>query len=456
MTRRQWFAFGIVVFVALLLRGLALYDLAAQGPDKLIEEDSITYEGPAKALLAHGRFAQDPNHPDIPMFKRTPGYPAFIAAAYAVFGENRVAVLVLQIVIASGTVAATYFLSRRIWGHSAGMATAAFVAIDSNQIYYSAVLLSEALFTFFVTLMCLGTVYCILERERQIRWATILGLALALATLVRPLSYYLLFFILIGFLLIRKTIFADWRKLVASFLLIIIPFAVMVGGWQLRNKEVVGSYTYTGMAGYQMLFYKAVPALMLAEDISEQEAHNKINARLPILSGLSPAAEMEARMKLGISIIFAHPIDYMRVAASGAVRFIAGPGESAILRMMGLDYREAGPLNDIRNQSLAVFAEKWITGNWPVLVVVTGALLFLLLQYVSAGIAVAHEISKPTVSPVIHLFLGCIFVYFLVLSSGIETYSRFRVPVAPVLMVYAGHGVILAGIWFGRRWRKVW
>src|SRR5689334_11089049 len=79
--------------------GRGVWALHLAHTDRIVTDrgDTPSYLGPARELAQHGRFT-DPGPPPKPEFLRTPGYPAFVAAVYRVFGiGDNTAVLLVQI-----------------------------------------------------------------------------------------------------------------------------------------------------------------------------------------------------------------------------------------------------------------------------------------------------------------------------------------------------------------------
>jgi 4-amino-4-deoxy-L-arabinose transferase-like glycosyltransferase len=106
---------------------------------------------------------------------RAPGYPAFVA----MFGGNVIAVRVAQALIDTSTVLAIYLLARR-WLNSTGALTAAaLVAFNPFLVYFTALILTETLFT----AMLAWGIYLLTGAGRQSLFGILL---LALTVHVRP------------------------------------------------------------------------------------------------------------------------------------------------------------------------------------------------------------------------------------------------------------------------------
>ena len=88
-----WIVLGLVLISRLMIWG-AIYDI----PGAYIEKDSPTYLNPADALVQDGRFDIKPgsNTPDT---LRTPGYSAWLAGVYLLFGKSVDTLIFFQIVL---------------------------------------------------------------------------------------------------------------------------------------------------------------------------------------------------------------------------------------------------------------------------------------------------------------------------------------------------------------------
>ena len=86
-----------------------------------IQGDSLLYADIARNWLTHGVYGRSLIHPPTiaPTLVRLPGYPAFLALCFAIFGkQNYLAVLYLQVVIDLATCLLIADFVRRDLGHS--------------------------------------------------------------------------------------------------------------------------------------------------------------------------------------------------------------------------------------------------------------------------------------------------------------------------------------------------
>lgn len=262
LSRREVRWLVLILLTSLGLRLGNFLIIHSVDPNQTLLPDSFEYENTALALLKTGRFAVSPEQLHLPQTIRTPGYPAFIAAIYLLFGERRIAVIVLQILISVGTIALTYVIGRRLWKSSIAVVAAFLLSIDFSSFVYSQLLLTETVFTFLITLAGWAGVRVIMD-ARKWRWALLLGGSLALATLVRPISYYLMLPVLLGFLIYGKFSKMHWKGLSIVFLLIVVPWICFVGGWRVRNWLVTGSSKLSHIEGINLLYYRGAGIIAL-------------------------------------------------------------------------------------------------------------------------------------------------------------------------------------------------
>jgi 4-amino-4-deoxy-L-arabinose transferase-like glycosyltransferase len=76
------------------------------------------------------------------------GYTHFLAAIYAMFGHDRVAVRVIQAVVGAATVGVVYLVGYWSFGRRPGLTSALLTAIYLPLVYYAGLLLTETWFTF--------------------------------------------------------------------------------------------------------------------------------------------------------------------------------------------------------------------------------------------------------------------------------------------------------------------
>ncbi|HET7206882.1 MAG TPA: glycosyltransferase family 39 protein [Terriglobales bacterium] len=238
LLRRSPKFFAIVLLAGVGLRLLFVF------VNPSVTDDSRIYADIAKNWLQHGIYGITDAGQVIPTYIRLPGYPAFLALVFAVFGlDNFRAVLLWQVFIDLGTCFLIADMVRRTMSPRAARVAFVLAALCPFLANYAAAALSETLEIFF-TALALDLAIVGLEgisagSLRQWIWC---GLAIAAGIYLRPdgglllvgIAGYLAYYFVRWFRVrnMRARIF--WVSiLLASFSLV--PLAP----WTLRNMRTM-------------------------------------------------------------------------------------------------------------------------------------------------------------------------------------------------------------------------
>ncbi len=118
-----------------------------------IVDDSRLYADIAMNWLQHGVYGITDSGHVVPTLSRLPGYPAFLAAIFTVFGwSNFRAVLLIQVLFDLGTCLLIADIARRMFSERAAKAAFLFAALCPFLANYAAAVLTETLEIFFTAL----------------------------------------------------------------------------------------------------------------------------------------------------------------------------------------------------------------------------------------------------------------------------------------------------------------
>jgi 4-amino-4-deoxy-L-arabinose transferase-like glycosyltransferase len=118
-----------------------------------VVDDSRLYADIAENWLQHGVYGITDSGQIMPTLSRLPGYPAFLAAIFSVFGwGNFRAVLLIQVLFDLGTCFLVADLARRLASERAAKVAFLLAALCPFLANYSAAVLTETLEIFFTTL----------------------------------------------------------------------------------------------------------------------------------------------------------------------------------------------------------------------------------------------------------------------------------------------------------------
>ena len=178
----RFFFWATVAAFALALRFLFFFTISR------VTVDSLFYADLGKNLLQHHTYAVTDNDQILPTFARLPGYPAFLALMFAVFGVNAFRpVLILQIFLDVVTCFVIADLARRTISHRAAKAAFLLAALCPFLANYSAAALTETLEIFFTAGALDFAVIGFEDREgRKVAPWVGCGISIAICTLLRP------------------------------------------------------------------------------------------------------------------------------------------------------------------------------------------------------------------------------------------------------------------------------
>jgi 4-amino-4-deoxy-L-arabinose transferase-like glycosyltransferase len=384
-------------------------------PEKSLVPDSSGFERPALSFLEARRFIEAseiqeffgklygsaPSTEPRPMFLRTPGYPLFIAAVYRL-GADRRGLVIVQILLSGLAVWLTYVLGTELFSAWAGVLAALLIALDPATVWCAQVVLPDTLFS--VLLIAAVLLGIALLRKPAWRRAIYLGTILGIAILFKPVAYYLTIPIC------AVLLFGCGRKRILAGVLA--PLLLLVGGWQVRNLETVGTGTFSGAQSTDLLLWRAAGVVAQQQGIDLESAQKQVIHMIPNATQLSAPELDRAFLRAGAEVIRSHPILYLRDMVKGLIVVFISPGAKLLPAYFGL----------------------------PSIPFIAGYILFLLLIYSASLVQVAVMWGKGKVAtPVLVVVVA---LYLVVVQAGADSGCRYRVPALPFLAVYAAAGIL--------------
>jgi hypothetical protein len=242
---------GAALFIGFALRLFFIFKFAPYSGDTKF------YEELARNWLYHGVYGLFVRGQLSPVDMRMPGYPAFLAAVYAVFGRSDKAVTIVQAVIDLGTCVLAAAIAaclapaaRRRIAATVALWLAAVCPFTAN---YSAIVLTEVLATFLTTLALLFFVRVLGDRSidvplRSLERRALLyraglwmggGLIIGIGTLVRPEAPLLLVATVFA-LSVRWWRRSDWSKLALAVSWMVAGLLLVLAPWAARNAITLG------------------------------------------------------------------------------------------------------------------------------------------------------------------------------------------------------------------------
>jgi hypothetical protein len=408
--------------------------LVRTGTSIIVSGDTASYLEPGRNLLFRGRFVTE----TLPEINRTPGYPLFLAItslpgpAIAAF---------VQVLLSVFTVVLVWRLARAIFGDErVAQLSAWFFAFEPVSVIYSVRLLAETLFLALL-LLCLERLAVFL-RDRRLRELAMAGIWLAAATFVRPVSYYLPLALALGLFAVLARVPGLRWKAPAVLLVSVLPW---LAAWQARNWLETGFGRFTSVVVLNRYFYQAAEVTARLEHRSFAEVQNELGyggkktylARHPEQAGWNQARRLAFMESEAGRVLNAHPGAYLSVQLEGSALVAFTPCAADLLRLLGVYPQDEAAPQRVVHEGLAR-AGLWLVQTHPRLIAAIAALEAVLLGlYLLAArgmlLCGAHNSC-------VWLLLG-VALYFIAVSGGTQAVGRYRLPVMPVVCVFAAAGL---------------
>ena len=262
------YAIYLIIAASLAFKfGLFGYTLI-KAPDSKFMPDTATYIDPGMILIEKGVFATFSDDGEIIYeTNRTPGYPVFIAVLNKVFKIPFNGIIIIQILLITFAGYFVYLAANEVDARI-GLLAAFIFLFDQPTTISALMLLTEALYTVFIALF----MYFFLKYLKNYR-AGYLFLStsiLALATYIRPVSYYL------GICLAAGVVYAlfrsDLKKALLHGLILLTLFFSIIGPWHYRN------YARTGNADFTVIDDQDLRHMGLTNNYSRYKESRQIDA----------------------------------------------------------------------------------------------------------------------------------------------------------------------------------
>ena len=395
----------VPIGLALLLH-LVVLGRAWPQPERFMDRpDSTEYVALAANLLDGHGFSQAPRPPYEPDLRRTPLYPAVLAAAFAAGGRSPRVAAVLGVAIGLVTLvvlgAATKPGGWRMAAASVGLA-----ASDLTSLAYHQMALTETMFA----LLLLSAVSLLLVRPARVPIGLSVGVLLGCATLCRPIAVALAPGLLLFYAWRARS---GWRAALGEYLVLNVASGVVIGAWVLRNVATAGVLTLTAMGGVNMYLHRAahVQATVSGRAVEDvrAELQRTFDAQTSRMSERDKLRWLDER---GRNAVVAHPGAYLEASVRG-LALMLGPDRDAMPQLLGFTPGSA------RARAAAVVGWAQLLGFYAI-----------------AGLG-AVRAWRGASSREGLVLIGVVLVYFVAIG-GPEMYPRFRMPLMPLVAILGG------------------
>jgi hypothetical protein len=190
-----------------------------------------------------------------------------------------------------------------------------------------------------------------------------------------------------------------------------------------------------------LLLYRGAGIVALRDHISFEAAQAKLKEQVAESESWPDARKYAYYAQTAERLIRAYPYLAFKMEITGAFRLFKDSGLGYLNALYQIMPIYSSPLKEILHLDVRGFYRNWIVGRWDyfaIYVYTWGYLMFLylgcLLGFAALAIKKEHLIKHG-------LLIGFV-CYIVMVSAGPEAYSRFRVPIMPILCLYAAYGYV--------------
>ncbi|KND47925.1 MAG: hypothetical protein AB199_04175 [Parcubacteria bacterium C7867-004] len=293
-------------------------------------------------LIDHQVFSMSTTSTLTPDMWRTPGYPAFLAPFYALFGDFY-PVLIAQLLLLFLTAVLIFRMAKRVIPESWALATTVLYIVLPTTLLSVATIMNETLFMF-VFVSALYVFFFSSMKNIYARWV-LTGAILGAAAYIKPAALYILPFFIPAYFLV----FLPWkefsRKYAIAAVLMVLTFAAVLAPWCLRNNHVLGSLQFASTSAFQLFRHNATQFYEAYNGIPNIEARYALQDRAGIPHGPVPLDPKysEVLKKVAVEVILEHPFSYTLFHLSTFIPFFTASGAGNYDRFVYLMLPEFDP-----------------------------------------------------------------------------------------------------------------
>lgn len=416
---------GIGRLLAILLIGrLGFGLLAFNNPQAAILPDSVEYLK-LSAQSSEGNFLvenrQDLNWP--------PGYPIYLNVSQQLIGEGIVTVALSHLFLSSAT-ALLIYLTLAIHGHrKAGYFSAFLYGVSLPIAFWSLTVMAETLFAFALALALLLMTKS--ARDGSVLMASLSGLALGLASLIRPIGIIFVPLWAAAYLFGYRRHLAPGSRAKSAALFLLCGL-IPIMAWTTRNLIVRGDFVFSRVSSKTFISFNVASALAELENISRNDAATLISQ--------TGDPEQFAR-----DFIAEHPVHFLGHQFKGVARTLLGVELYVWSNFVGSDRDEgfgilSSSLRGNFDEAIESIQLMWVDPANRVLIPILGfALLHGIILLGLGALAFLKLGNEPAyLRPV--LIVAGVSALALIIAPGGAGQGRFRVPAEAFLSILAGIG----------------
>ena len=391
--------FGILVMAALLRVGtVALFHPPLTSDDK-------DYDAIARSLVHGDGFALDGK----PTAFRLPGYPLLLAATYAVFGDSKAPIRMLQVIADVFSCLLLFSIGKKVFSEKVGLAAAGILALFPIQVLYVSHLMTETIFTTILLLI----VWMVVAKENEshvLAESIILGVLTGLGMLIRTTVALIPLVIF----LYRSRNGNLFKSNVRSLAIVAASAFIIISPWLIRNYAVFHRLSLTSNTGVNF---------WMGNHSGASGAYSFPKENNPLIAVADDFDRSDLGFKLGFEFVRSHPLESFILEGKKIAHFFAAD----YWLLMTMEYK---PEWASAQNAGAVFTRLSIVD-----------IIILHLPFVAVILLGTFGLVCPAGKDEKNFFfLRALLLYWLAVHLLIYADARYRFPIVPIFILAAAYG----------------
>lgn len=435
--------FIVLCFLVLITR-VTIWFVLSNDEQRFKDEDTANYTLPAKALLEKQQFLLHPSNTRLHNTFRTPGYPFWIALNYAVFGERSNPLVIGNIIFFIVTLIILFKLTEDLFDQQTAFIATVIYSFDPPSFVSTFKILTETLTTFFTLLFLYYFVFYLKNNNRGLK-IFYAGLFLTIATFIRPTTYYLPPVLIIFLAVFYFKTKENGRNIIIDMAILVLPFILLTGVWQIRNQNVANTYQFVTQTGSALLTGKGAHIISLKEKISSQAAEKKViedmmaNTKIPVDSTQQEIDQM--KRKAAIRIILESPWLSIKSHFMGLLSFFLEPGTtSAFFRLFDPNWK----IMDFNLAEMGSYFNSILHKHKTFALLLAMGWVYLGFLYFLITYSLIYFERKSDSLRTIwgHTFIVLFILYIANVYAMGSNSARYRTVIMPLICMYAAAGLV--------------
>ncbi len=340
---------------------------------------------------------------------RVPGYPLLLAGTYALFGDSKAPIRILQAMSDVVSCLLLFAIGKKLFSEKVGLLAAATLALFPIQILYVSHLMTETLFTTLFLLI----IFLAIKEKNEANWLRdnlILGALIGVSALIRPTI--LLFPILIFLWRWRDGV--PFRINSRALVAVVLVAFLALSPWLVRNYAEFQRVSLTSNVGVNF---------WIGSHQDASGAYSFPQKNNPLIDVEDDFQRSDLGIRLGLEFARTSPINYGIVVARKFARFFSFD----YWLMMTMQYN---PEWVSAPNSATIFAQLS-----PVVLIILHLPYVIVLFLGTFGMLCNAAGDEKN-----FFILRSLFVYWLFAHLIFFADARYRFPIMPVVILAAAYG----------------